>query len=614
MTLFLRHSFWLIIISSPYGQCTTPEQGDRECKSKNDAFPIRKTVSSKGIDLLQRLQVRQTILKPVDAWSLHPSTTCAVDDAATSITGAHPLPGMLSLDECQASCEENAACQAIVVGPGSVSPCWLLQDLNPGKCTIQAGFNTWVLQPDKVKSTDDMQLSIEAVCNGASGRIQFARSSENKCLDVTGGSTSTGTRIQLWWCGNGDSTWPNQQFTVPQPGNIGLIRWTAQPSKCLEVAGGINRDGTILQLGDCNSSTPSMQFRMPTSSGKIRWAPFLDKCIDVDGGNTKDGTKIQIWTCSSQQPYTANQVFTSCSTSSGSPTASTTILPLPPAPVPVPAPAPQPGADPVPAKGSIIGWTWQGTAGSGWCQGQKPTPGWDLRSTCPASRDLKVRALTYNLFWWNLFGQRGGNGGSAGKSIASAHAVQPFDVMGFQECDDVKRVLRDAGLSNEFDAIDGGHAISLAWRKTQWQLLTSGVEDVNEDQRSQYYGRRAAQWVRLRHLQTGKTLFFVNHHGPLPVNSGGSCTGAATAYNLLRMMGKNAARGDLILLTGDFNQAPGSETVSTLESYSNRLFTGSSFGGVDNFFSNCPRNAVFSTQNLGGAGSDHDALSITLEI
>lgn len=603
----MRLQFWFgpllallspcLILATLQDSCGVSREGGEECQAK---FGKRK-VESRGVELLQRLHVRHSSLEPATGtWTYRASTNCDDHHGARPIKGAAPVPGLLSLEECQAKCEEHSLCRAIVMNSDVASPCWLLQEVEPGRCESAQGFHTWELQSSTPQLSDGAEPTIEAVCSGSSGMIQFAKPSD-KCLDVKDGSTASGTRIQLWWCGNSGSTWPNQQFIVPSPGTSGMIRWTPQPRKCLEVAGGTNRDGTLLQLGDCDASKSSMQFTMPTqSTGAIRWSAFPDKCIDVDNGNLKDGTKIQIWSCASQAPYRSNQLFTTCATGV-SPKPATT-----PAPVPMPLPAPVPG--------STIGWSWQGTAGSGWCQGQKPVPGWELKSTCPATRDLQVRALTYNLFWWNLFGQRGGNGGSAGKNIAQAHSIEPFDVMGFQECEDVKRVLRDAGLSDEYDTMDGGHAISMAWRKSQWKLLASGAEDVNEDQRAQYYGRRAAEWARLQHLQTGKTLFFVNHHGPLPVNSGGACTGASTAYNILRIMGNNAVRGDLILLTGDFNQAPGSETISTLEGYMNRAFTGSSFGGVDNFFSNCGGNAVVSTQNLGGAESDHDAITITFQI
>ena len=55
------------------------------------------------------------------------------------------------------------------------------------------------------------------------------------------------------------------------------------------------------------------------------------------------------------------------------------------------------------SKGSI-GWRSKGTAGNGWCVGERPTDDWTLIGTCPNQKKSQVRVLTYNLFWWNLFG------------------------------------------------------------------------------------------------------------------------------------------------------------------------------------------------------------------
>mmetsp|Transcript_117050 Transcript_117050/g.335820 ORF Transcript_117050/g.335820 Transcript_117050/m.335820 type:complete len:121 (-) Transcript_117050:171-533(-) len=119
-------------------------------------------------------------------------------------------------------------------------------------------------------------------------------------------------------------------------------------------------------------------------------------------------------------------------------------------------------------------------------------------------------------------------------------------------------------------------------------------------------------WVRIQHRQTGQTVLFINHHGPLPLNSGGRCGGEATAFNLFRLMGTHAQEGDVVVLVGDFNAGPGSETVRELRGRLQATFTGNAFGGVDHILSSCP--AVAGTRNLGSGGSDHDALEAVLQL
>eukprot|EP00933_Yihiella_yeosuensis_P056347 TRINITY_DN5547_c1_g1_i1.p1 TRINITY_DN5547_c1_g1~~TRINITY_DN5547_c1_g1_i1.p1 ORF type:complete len:452 (-),score=74.04 TRINITY_DN5547_c1_g1_i1:77-1432(-) len=260
-----------------------------------------------------------------------------------------------------------------------------------------------------------------------------------------------------------------------------------------------------------------------------------------------------------------------------------------------------------------IGWRSkpgnQRVGGSHWCSTDVPDIDWSLKFQCP-SRGLKVKVLTYNLFWWNLFNQNGGRHRKAGKLIERSG---PYDVIGFQECDDVGRILRDARLDHTFTPIDGGNAIAMAYRTDTWEALNSGKGHVAEDSRQQYYGKRAVVWARLRHRSTGKVMFFLNHHGPLPVGTGGKCGGQATAYQILKLLAQKAQKDDLIIVTGDFNAGPGSDTIQALDEKMHRLYTGKTLGDVDHFFSNCAGESFKGGRNLGGGGSDHDALSAEFE-
>jgi len=215
-----------------------------------------------------------------------------------------------------------------------------------------------------------------------------------------------------------------------------------------------------------------------------------------------------------------------------------------------------------------------------------------------------LKVLTYNLFWWNLYGQRGGNGGSASWLIKGAAP----DLMGFQECDDVTRVLRDGGMESQYGWVQGPHSIAIAYLAADWVKLAEGAVDVAVDEAAQFYGSRAVQWVRLQHWRTGRVIFFMNHHGPLRVNSGGRDGGYSTAMHILNEMQAHKQPADALILVGDFNATPTSETIRSLETVYTRAFTGRSFGGVDHFFSTLQ---ATSTQNYGGGGSDHDALSTT---
>lgn len=88
---------------------------------------------------------------------------------------------------------------------------------------------------------------------------------------------------------------------------------------------------------------------------------------------------------------------------------------------------------------------------------------------------------------WNLFDRRGGNDRSAGRLIES-HG--PFDIMGFQECDSVGRVLSDARLRESHVGLQGPRALGIAYAKDVWDFLGDGRHDVAEDRPEQHYGAR----------------------------------------------------------------------------------------------------------------------------
>jgi len=214
-----------------------------------------------------------------------------------------------------------------------------------------------------------------------------------------------------------------------------------------------------------------------------------------------------------------------------------------------------------------------------------------------------IKAVTYNLFWWNLYGIQGGLDGSASKIIAAANP----DMLGCQECEDILRVLSEGGLSEAYAAVSGPLALAMAYKVDVWESLGDGSEIVAEDQAG-LYGSRGVQWMRLRRRSDERVVFFMNHHGPLPVNTGGATGGTATAENILNVISLNAEPDDAIILLGDFNAQASSETVMRLAETYPLVYSGVSFGGVDHFFSTL---AVVSTENLGSGGSDHDALAVT---
>ncbi|CAM3576802.1 ThuA domain-containing protein [Kibdelosporangium persicum] len=118
---------------------------------------------------------------------------------------------------------------------------------------------------------------------GTSPRTGPITGAGGKCVDVSGGSTADGTKIQLWSCTNG----ANQQWTV----NANTVRAL---NKCMNVAGGSTANGAQVQLSACNGS--GAQNWTAGANGSLVNTQS-GKCLDANGGSSADGTQLIIWTC-----------------------------------------------------------------------------------------------------------------------------------------------------------------------------------------------------------------------------------------------------------------------------------------------------------------------------
>ncbi|KAJ7097389.1 hypothetical protein C8R44DRAFT_683566 [Mycena epipterygia] len=161
----------------------------------------------------------------------------------------------------------------------------------------------------------------------------------NKCLDVTGGATASGTKMQIWTCSGGSV---NQQWSL----SGSTIQWSGH-SSCLDLTGGSVANGNVMQIWTCNGGTNQKWTRTtgpgsgsitppPTTGNTIRpgastttcltaptnanggivvvapctgstsqaWTQngqtlvaYGSMCLDVTGGTTTNGVKMQIWSC-----------------------------------------------------------------------------------------------------------------------------------------------------------------------------------------------------------------------------------------------------------------------------------------------------------------------------
>lgn len=107
-----------------------------------------------------------------------------------------------------------------------------------------------------------------------------------KCVDVSGDDNGgNGAAVQLWTC-LGPSLSADQQWTW----NGSTLRTLG---RCLDVQGGSTANGAKLQLYDCNGTGAQRWEQV----GNALRNPQSGRCIDSPGGSSENGARLQIWDC-----------------------------------------------------------------------------------------------------------------------------------------------------------------------------------------------------------------------------------------------------------------------------------------------------------------------------
>ncbi|MFI9005709.1 ThuA domain-containing protein [Actinosynnema sp. NPDC053489] len=105
--------------------------------------------------------------------------------------------------------------------------------------------------------------------------------SSGKCVDVNGGGSADGAKVQLWTCNGG----ANQRWAVSGTTLRAL-------DKCLDASGTAN--GAAVRLWTCTGG--AAQNWAPGANGSLVNAQS-GKCLDANGGSSADGTQLILWTC-----------------------------------------------------------------------------------------------------------------------------------------------------------------------------------------------------------------------------------------------------------------------------------------------------------------------------
>ncbi|MEV4753757.1 RICIN domain-containing protein [Micromonospora sp. NPDC049559] len=114
------------------------------------------------------------------------------------------------------------------------------------------------------------------------------------CLDVTGGSVTSGTKLQQWNCNSLDPQ--NWKVTAVAGGYLTLT--SEQSGMCLDVPGSSTTNGVRLQQWTCNN-TRAQQWRA-VSVGRDAYtivSAVSGLCLDVADASTAPAAAVRQWTC-----------------------------------------------------------------------------------------------------------------------------------------------------------------------------------------------------------------------------------------------------------------------------------------------------------------------------
>jgi hypothetical protein len=212
-----------------------------------------------------------------------------------------------------------------------------------------------------------------------------------------------------------------------------------------------------------------------------------------------------------------------------------------------------------------------------------------------------IIVVSFNLFWWNLFGQRnGGNFSNVFKQNG------PYDLMGFQECDDINRVLNDSGYGC-FEGY-GNFAVKQAWNPIRFNFISKGGRQISLDKnKPEGHGKRYGYWVRMKDDTSDNIIFHANLHGPLDVNTGGKNGGKQFSSDIITFIEENSKPTDTIFLTGDFNNDDNSEAIRELK----KTYTLVASDWMDHIFTNgVGINSNTEIKIIRNSGSDHNGLRV----
>ncbi len=151
--------------------------------------------------------------------------------------------------------------------------------------------NEWLFEPVNLATVSGIQTNLQSM-------------GSDKCMDDTG-QTGNGIQVHAWTC-NGNNLNQRWNFVPTTDGFFNIVN--QRSGQCLDVSNANPANGTAIQQWRCDG-VPAQEFRSLTKFNGLQSTPVFSiqsratsKCVDLAGGGQDNGTKFQTWTCNLDHP------------------------------------------------------------------------------------------------------------------------------------------------------------------------------------------------------------------------------------------------------------------------------------------------------------------------
>ena len=207
-----------------------------------------------------------------------------------------------------------------------------------GQCATASGATIAAAACDASTAQQFLFVPQVAKANAAvaAGTYQVTAVSSGLCLDIAGGSTANGAKVQQQACTGAASQ--HFELRADTGGSYRLV--DVASGKSLDVTDVSTANGAKIQQWTTAGSDNQRFIVTASGSGVALKAVNSGKCLDITDRSTSAGAALQQWDCGGG----TNQQFVL--TPVGAPTP-------PPAPAPSPAPSPSPSPSPAPSPSPV---------------------------------------------------------------------------------------------------------------------------------------------------------------------------------------------------------------------------------------------------------------------